>query len=90
MKRFVSAAIGLAMALGAPWSALADGPGPEGEPLRSRDSRLRERRDSGAPETHPARRVIDSPDYAGSAWGLGKPSYYGLGTRPDWGRSSVD
>lgn len=90
MKRSVSAAIGLAMALSASWPARADGPGPDGEPPRPPGSRPRYGQDADAPEARPARRVIGSPDYVGSAWGLGKPSYYGLGTRPDWGRSSVD
>lgn len=90
MKRPVSATVVLAMALSSPWPALADGPGPDGEPPRPRESRPRASRDVDEPETRPARRVIGSPDYVGSAWGLGKPSYYGLGTRPDWGRSSVD
>lgn len=38
----------------------------------------------------PARRVMGGPDYVGSDYGLGKPAFYGLGSRPDWGRSSTD
>lgn len=36
------------------------------------------------------RRIDGGPGYVGSDWGLGKPSRTGLGSRPDWGRSSVD
>lgn len=90
MRLSVPAKVGLAMALLAPWPAFADGPGPDGEPPRRHDSRPRYSHELDSPEARPARRVIGSPDYVGSAWGLGKPSYYGLGTRPDWGRSSVD
>jgi hypothetical protein len=36
----------------------------------------------------PARRIIGDPGYVGSDYGLGKPSFTGLGSRPDWGRSS--
>lgn len=38
----------------------------------------------------PTRRVMGGPDYVGSDYGLGKPAYFGLGSRPDWGRSSTD
>lgn len=38
----------------------------------------------------PPRRVTGGPGYVGSDWGIGKPSYYGVGPRPDWGRSSTD
>lgn len=40
--------------------------------------------------TRPRRRVTGGPGYVGSEYGLGKPSFYGIGTRPDWGRSSAD
>ena len=33
----------------------------------------------------PGRRVMGGPGYAGSDWGLGKPSFWGLGPRPDDG-----
>jgi hypothetical protein len=33
------------------------------------------------------RPVNGGPGYVGSDYGLGKPAYTGLGTRPDWGRS---
>ena len=36
----------------------------------------------------PARRVTGGPGYVGSDYGLGKPAFTGLGSRPDWGRSS--
>jgi hypothetical protein len=36
----------------------------------------------------PHRRLMGDETYAGSEYGLGKPSYAGIGTRPDWGRSS--
>jgi hypothetical protein len=36
----------------------------------------------------PGRRVTGGPGYAGSEYGLGKPSFWGLGSRPDWGRSN--
>lgn len=34
---------------------------------------------------HPHRLVTGGPGYVGSNWGLGKPSFWGLGTRPDAG-----
>ena len=37
---------------------------------------------------HPVRVFTRSPGYAGSDYGLGKPAFTGLGSRPDWGRSS--
>ena len=36
----------------------------------------------------PPRRVTGGPGYVGSEFGLGKPAFTGLGSRPDWGRSS--
>ena len=36
----------------------------------------------------PPRRIVGDPGYVGSDFGLGKPSFTGLGSRPDWGRSS--
>jgi hypothetical protein len=36
----------------------------------------------------PTRRVTGGPGYAGSEYGLGKPSFWGLGSRPDWGHSN--
>jgi hypothetical protein len=36
----------------------------------------------------PHRRVMGDATYSGSEYGLSKPSYNGIGTRPDWGRSS--
>lgn len=36
----------------------------------------------------PQRRLMGDATYAGSEYGLSKPSYNGIGTRPDWGRSS--
>lgn len=33
----------------------------------------------------PRRLVTGGPGYVGSSWGLGKPSYWGIGTRPDDG-----
>jgi hypothetical protein len=36
----------------------------------------------------PSRRIMGGPGYAGSEYGLGKPSFWGLGSRPDWGRSN--
>ena len=33
------------------------------------------------------RAVNGGPGYVGSDYGLGKPAFTGLGTRPDWGRS---
>lgn len=66
-------------------AAQADGPG---------DARERAARRGGAffaktvgPEHRPARRVTGGPGYVGSDWGLGKPSFSGIGTRPDWGLS---
>jgi hypothetical protein len=34
---------------------------------------------------HPPRRTNRTPGYVGSDWGLGRPAYTGLGSRPDWG-----
>ena len=34
----------------------------------------------------PPRNVTGGPGYVGSDYGLGKPSFTGLGSRPDWGR----
>lgn len=34
----------------------------------------------------PPRLVTGGPGYVGSDYGLGKPSFTGLGSRPDWGR----
>ena len=36
----------------------------------------------------PATRHTGDSDYSGSAYGLGKPSFNGVGSRPDWGRSN--
>lgn len=33
----------------------------------------------------PRRLVSGGRGYVGSSWGLGRPSYSGIGTRPDWG-----
>ncbi|WP_375459549.1 hypothetical protein [uncultured Enterovirga sp.] len=81
----------LAGLAGYPNLAQADGPGPglsagsDGEAAAPRYGRL-EREVS----PRPPRRLTGGPGYVGSEWGLGKPSYYGIGTRPDWGRSSGD
>lgn len=51
------------------------------------------RHGSGPPERgpiaphHPPRVVTRQPGYVGSDYGLGKPAFTGLGSRPDWGRS---
>lgn len=85
-------AAGLA-ALLAPTALRADGPGPDSPPgyLEQESFRGTQTRPRPAPVgPRPARRVTGGPDYAGSEWGLGKPMYYGLGSRPDWGRSSTD
>lgn len=71
--------------------ARADGPGPDGPMEVDRDTPAPT---YGRPfrevSPRPQRRVTGGPGYVGSEWGLGKPSYYGIGTRPDWGRSSGD
>ena len=36
----------------------------------------------------PHRRLMGDTTYAGSEYGLSKPSYNGLGSRPDWGLSN--
>jgi hypothetical protein len=36
----------------------------------------------------PHRRLMGDSTYAGSEYGLSKPSYNGLGSRPDWGLSN--
>ena len=73
-----------------PATVLADGPGPgRRSPRAGGPGDLEADLGTIRPARPPTRRMGDS-DYVGSAWGLGKPSYYGIGTRPDWGRSSVD
>jgi hypothetical protein len=76
---------------GAP--ALADGPGPDDavvtRPDSARTAFPRQRRPLRWSE-QPARVVTGDVGYVGSDWGLGKPSYTGIGSRPDWGRSSID
>ena len=49
-----------------------------GDPARSPTPHGRQR---------PERRVDGGPGYVGSDYGLGKPAFTGLGSRPDWGRS---
>jgi hypothetical protein len=76
--------------------ARAEGPGPIykdrerfDEPSRSGDTLERAWESHGrSGQTRPARRVSGGPGYVGSDWGLGRPAFTGLGTRPDWGRSS--
>ena len=74
--------------------ALADGPGPalgeDGESPARSDIHGRRSRLDHARHLWPPRQVTGGPGYVGSDFGLGKPSFYGLGSRPDWGRSSVD
>jgi hypothetical protein len=41
---------------------------------------------SSRPRPH-GRPVNGGPGYVGSDYGLGKPAYTGLGSRPDWGYS---
>lgn len=71
-------------------SARADGPGPSEPSEPSRDGAPTWGRLHREVSPRPPRRVTGGPGYVGSEWGLGKPSYYGIGTRPDWGRGSVD
>lgn len=92
MRALVASTAGLLLAAAA---ARADGPGPDHDGWAGSqelgpgfaDDRTG-RRGSGWPR--PARRVTGGPGYVGSEWGLGKPSFYGIGPRPDWGRSSID
>ena len=42
----------------------------------------------GRPPRPYGRPVNGRPGYVGSDYGLGKPAFTGLGSRPDWGRSS--
>ena len=44
-------------------------------------------RGSGGHGPRPGRRVDGGPGYVGSDYGLGRPAFTGLGSRPDWGRS---
>lgn len=73
--------------------AIAGGPGPEelavDKPDSARKAFPRHRRPLTWSE-RPARVVTGDVGYVGSDWGLGKPSYSGIGSRPDWGRSSID
>ena len=39
-------------------------------------------------DRRPPRRVTGDPGYVGSEYGLGRPAFTGLGSRPDWGHSS--
>jgi hypothetical protein len=41
----------------------------------------------GAPPPPHGRVVNGGPGYVGSDYGLGKPAFTGLGSRPDWGHS---
>lgn len=50
-----------------------------------RASRYRASPRGPAVDAHPRRRVTFGPGYAGSEWGLGKPSFWGIGPRPDDG-----
>lgn len=85
------AALALALPCG---TALADGSVPDPgmaaeEPTRPILSGRRPTLDRDG-LVRPRRRVTGGPDYVGSDYGLGKPSFYGIGSRPDWGRSSID
>lgn len=88
----------LALLLAGP--ALADGPGPRpvADARRGPAAEWDDVSGAGAEppaaglpaRLRPARRVTGGPDYVGSDYGLGKPAFYGLGSRPDWGRSHTD
>lgn len=77
-----------------PSATRADGPGPEPAPFYDGSwggpGRVGAPARSEATDRRPTRRVTGGPDYVGSDYGLGKPSFYGIGSRPDWGRSSAD
>lgn len=45
----------------------------------------REERAAVRMPARPVTRTNPGPGYVGSDWGLGKPSYWGIGSRPDWG-----
>ena len=83
-----------ALVLAMPWPARADGPGPstfdEIGGAISRQAPQVDGRPVRPVGPRPARRVMGGSDYVGSDYGLGKPSYFGLGSRPDWGRSNTD
>lgn len=85
MKRLLS----VALLCGIAGPAFADGPGPSEETI-ARSAATHDRYTAVRRSAGPPRRVTGGPDYVGSDYGLGKPSYLGIGTRPDWGRSSVD
>lgn len=78
-------ALGCTLALSAP-PAAADGAGDVEAPPPRRGAHHRV-----APLSRDAvalpRRTVGGPGYVGSDWGLGKPSYSGIGTRPDGGFS---
>ncbi|MBV9076177.1 MAG: hypothetical protein JO048_01695 [Methylobacteriaceae bacterium] len=42
-------------------------------------------RPGSASDGFPAHPLVGGPGYVGSDYGLGKPAFTGLGTRPDWG-----
>ena len=76
-------------------------PASAADPQDAADLRARGEADMSAPDVDPGRRGVPSsarprrrvtggPDYVGSDYGLGKPSFSGIGSRPDWGRSSIE
>ena len=57
-------------------------------PIGRNPGRLLAPRSAGAePAGRIPRAVEGGPGYVGSDYGLGKPAFTGLGSRPDWGRS---
>jgi hypothetical protein len=75
------------LALGS--AAAADRPGRDGPPgLGERNAAEADGYAAwGRPVRPHGRPVNGGPGYVGSDYGLGKPAYTGLGTRPDWGFS---
>ncbi len=89
-NRFLLALLGAAALLpAAPGFAADRAPGSE-RPLILQDRGVlhAERyRGWGPPPPTPGRVVNGGPGYVGSDYGLGKPAFTGLGSRPDWGHS---
>ena len=90
-RLFLRTFVGLTAALSS-GRVVADGPGfePDVQETARPDVSVRRSKLDRVASPRPARRVTDGPDYVGSDYGLGKPSFYGIGSRPDWGRSSID
>ncbi|NNM70805.1 hypothetical protein [Enterovirga aerilata] len=87
----LAAGLGLVLAASAPAGAADYGSrsGPGGPPVLEDGAAARSHGYEawGAPPRPHRRPVNGGPGYVGSDYGLGKPAFTGLGSRPDWGYS---